>query len=120
MLVDEATQQDGDCLSQSHNYCKDNWAELADRKEDEELADSRTNREQQAVVDESGVLRGELDAVHEAALDKQRRKGEYAAKHIDAEHHLHGRHAVALEQRPLPVGVEGVAGHVHAQQEDAR
>lgn len=119
VTVEEAGQEDGDGLPQSHDDGEDGGAELRDGVEDEELTAGRAHRQQHGVEGELGVARHEGQRFEKGALFQQRAHREETREEVDAEHHLHRRHLV-LEQVVLPVRGEAVEDDVAAEDDDAR
>ncbi len=118
VTIEEAGQEDGDGLPQSHDDGEDGRAELGDGVENEELTEGGANRQQHGVHHELRVPHHEGQRVEEGALFQQRAHREETREEIDAEHHLHRRHLV-LEQVVLPVGGEAVEDDVSAEEDDA-
>ena len=112
MTVDDTGQEDGQALSDGHDYGEGDRAEHLDGVEDEELAGGRADGEEYHVVHEGRVGSHKGERLEEGALLQERGGREEHGEEVHAQHHLDGRHLVTLVQLALPVGREGVEEEV--------
>jgi len=116
--VDEAGEEDGKGLAESHDDGEDGCPELVDGVKDEELAAGRAHREQHGVGCELRVAGHEAYRLQQGTLLQERAHREKAGEDVDTKHHLHRRHLVG-EEGVLPVGGEAVKDDVASQEDYA-